>query len=419
MPDTPATGRGFAESLDRTDPLRDVRDRFVASDDIVYMDGNSLGRMPREIPELLDRVAGHEWAEGLVESWEHWIDLPQRVGALLAPILGAAPEEVTLADSTSVNLYKLASAALAARPGRPVILTDSDNFPTDRYVLEGLAAARGGDVRVLPVDPVRGVTPDGVAAAIRDDVALASFSLVSYRSSAYADAAAVTAAVQSTGAMALWDLSHAVGAVPIDLAAAGVDLAVGCTYKYLNGGPGAPAFQYVRGDLHAELEPSIRGWFGHVDQFAFDPAFRPAPGIERFLVGTPPVLSCAAALPGIAMVAEVGIEAIRAKSTAMTGYMLDLYDAVLAPLGVGLGTPRDPDRRGSHVAFEHPEGLGITRWMRAERRVVADFRAPTTIRLAAAPLYTTYLEIWDAVDALHEAVAAERWRDAGAEGVVT
>lgn len=412
-------GRRFAESLDRADPLSAYRDRFLIRGGTVYMDGNSLGRMPREVPDLLSRVASLEWGEGLVESWEQWIDLPQRIGAALAPLIGSRPGDVTLADSTSVNLFKLASAALDARPDRPVIVTDAGNFPTDRYVLEGLAATRGRAVRVVPVDPVEGVTTDGVADALGDDVALASFSLVSYRSAALADLAAVTDAVRSSGAMMLWDLSHAAGVVPIDLEGAGAELAVGCTYKYLNGGPGAPAFQYVRADLQGALQQPIRGWFGHADQFAFEPAFRPSPGIERFLVGTPPILSGAAALPGVSMAAEAGIEAIRRKSEAMTAFMIDLHDAVLAPLGVGLGTPRDPSRRGSHVAFEHPDGLGITRWMRRERRVVADFRAPATIRMAASPLSTSFAEIWDAVDALREAAAGERWREGGEGGRVT
>ena len=412
------TSRRLAEHLDRADLLADFRSRFAIDDETVYMDGNSLGRMPRAAGAMLER-ASTEWSRGLVESWEGWIDLPQQIGAALAPLVGARPDEVTLSDSTSVNLYKLAWAACEARPGRPVIVTDSDNFPTDRYVLDAVAAARGGEVRVVEVDPVQGITPEALEPALDDRVALASFSLVSYRSAAFADMAGIGRTTHASGALTLWDLSHAVGAVPIDLAGSGADLAVGCTYKYLSGGPGAPAFLYVGAGLQERLTQPIHGWFGHADQFAFDPAFRPAPGIERFLVGTPPILSAAATQPGIETVAEAGIEAIRAKSETATAFMLDLYDAVLAPLGVGLATPRDPARRGSHLAFTHPEGLGITRWMRAERRVVADFRAPSTIRMAVAPLYTTFAEVWEAVDALREAVAGRRWREAGGGGPVT
>jgi kynureninase len=411
--------RAVAEALDRSDPLAGFRDRFVVADDGTYLDGNSLGRLPLAAIDAAARVVAEEWGRGLVESWSRWIDLPQRAGACLANLIGSRPNEVTLADSTSVNLYKLAAAALDAFPNRTVIVTDSANFPTDRYVLEAVAARRGGALRVVDVDPVTGVDAEDVTAAMDADVALASFSLVSYRSGALADLATITDAVRAAGALSLWDLSHAIGAVPIDLAAAGADMAVGCTYKYLNGGPGAPAFLYVRRALQGVLQQPIHGWFGHADPFAFADEWRPAPGIERFLVGTPPILAVAAALPGIEMVAEAGIDAIRAKSVQATSLLIELYDSVLAPLGVELGTPRDPGRRGSHVALEHPEGLGITRWLRSSRNVIADFRAPSTIRFAAAALYTTYSEVWDGVDALREAIAEERWRDAGPAGVVT
>lgn len=412
------TSRAVAEGLDRSDPLAAFRRRFVVDDDSVYLDGNSLGRQPRAVQDVVAHVT-EAWGHGLVESWNDWIDLPQRLGARLSPLIGAEPADVTLSDSTTVNLYKLAAAAFDALPSRRVLVTDSDNFPTDRYVLEGLAAARGGEIRIVESGPVAGIDARTVAAALDDDVALASFSLVSFRSGAFADLAAVTDAVRSAGALTLWDLSHAVGSVPIDLSGAGVDLAVGCTYKYLNGGPGAPAFLYVRRALQGALGQPIRGWFGHAEQFAFADEWRPAPGIERFLVGTPPILSVAAAAPGIEMVAEAGMEAIRTKSVRATTFLIDLYDRFLEPLGVGLGTPRDPERRGSHVALEHPEGLGITRWLRSRRRVITDFRAPATIRLAVAPLYTTYREIWEAVDAVREAVAAQRWTDAEAQGPVT
>jgi kynureninase len=412
------TSRAAAEDLDRSDPLAAFRHRFVIDEERAYLDGNSLGRLPRAALDAVTHVT-EAWGHGLVESWSDWIDLPQRLGARLSPLIGAEPADVTLSDSTSVNLYKLAAAALDALPNRRVLVTDSDNFPTDRYVLEGLAAARGAEIRFVETDPVTGIDARAVEAAVDDDVALASFSLVSFRSGSFADLAAITDAVRSAGALTLWDLSHAVGSVPIDLSGAGVDLAVGCTYKYLNGGPGAPAFLYVRRALQRALRQPIRGWFGHAEQFAFADEWRPASGIARFLVGTPPILSVAAAAPGIEMVAEAGIEAIRTKSLRATTFLIELYDRFLEPLGVGLGTPREPERRGSHVALEHPEGLGITRWLRSQRRVITDFRAPTTIRLAISPLYTTYREIWDAVEAVREAVDAQRWNDAEAHGRVT
>jgi kynureninase len=398
--------RRDARHLDRSDPLAAYRDRFLIADPgLTYLDGNSLGRLPLAARDRVQRAVDDEWGAGLVGSWEEWIDLPQRVGELLAPLIGAAPGETTLADSTSVNLYKLAGAALAARPGRDVIVTDRGNFPTDRYVLESLAASRGAEVRYAAADPVRGPTPDTVADCLDDRVALVSLSHVSYRSGAIAPMGPITEAVHAAGALTLWDLSHAVGAVPIDLVGEGADLAVGCTYKYLNGGPGAPAFLWVRSALRDGLLPPVTGWFGHADQFAFAAEFEPAPGIERFLTGTPPILSVAAARAGIEMAVEAGIGAIRAKSLLATGMMLEMYDHHLAPLGVGLGSPRSPERRGGHLAFRHPEGLAISGWLRTERGVVADFRAPDVIRMAPAPLATSFVEAWNGVEALREAVA--------------
>lgn len=406
-----AAGRDDAAALDRSDPLARFRAAFVVADpEVIYMDGNSLGRLPRATIEELARVAEEEWGHDLVASWEHWVDLPQRVGGRLAPLVGGWPDEISLADSTSVNLYKLAGAAVAAKPDRSVIVTDSDNFPTDRYVLEGLAAGSGLELRIIDVDPVAGPTPDSVADAVDETVAVVSFSHVSYRSAAITDMAAVNRIAHDHGAYTLWDLSHAAGSVPVDLNGTGSDLAVGCTYKYLNGGPGAPAFLWVHRDLCDTLHPPIWGWFAHAEQFAFRPDFQPARGLERFLVGTPPILSVAAAGVGIELVASAGIESIRAKSLRQTELMLSLYDDWLAPLDVGLGSLRRPERRGSHLAFRHRDGLAISRWLRAERKVVADFRAPDTLRMAVAPLFTTYVETWDAMDALREAVESGAYR---------
>ncbi len=413
--------RADAESLDRADALAPFRDRFLLADQgPIYMDGNSLGRLPKETVEKLLLTLVSEWGCGLVESWERWIDLPQRVGAKLAGLIGAEPDEVTLSDSTSVNLYKLAVATLDAMPGRTAVATDAGNFPTDRYLLEGIAAARGMELRLIDSDPVAGPTASDVAAALDEEVALVSFSHVAYRSGALADMAAINQETRRVGALSLWDLSHSVGAVPIDLHSAGSDLAVGCTYKYLNAGPGAPAFLFVRRELQEMLRQPIWGWFGHGDQFAFEPEYRPAAGIERFLVGSPPILAVSAAAIGIDMTAEAGIERIRRKSLAATEMMLQLYDAWLAPLGVGLGTPREPERRGSHLSFVHPEGLSLSRWLRAEGGVVADFRPPNVIRMALAPLYTSFAEAWDALDALREALESGAHRNFGhGDGRVT
>ena len=283
------TGRADVERLDTADPLRGFRERFVfPPGGSIYMDGNSLGRLPRATVAALNRVVADDWGGRLVEAWEEWIDLPQRVGARLAPLIGAAPDEVLVADSTSANLHRLAGAVLDAFPGRRTLVTDTANFPTDRYVLAGLAHERGGELRLVQGDPVEGPGAAQVEAALDDGVALVCLSHAAYRTAALADMTAITAAAHRHGALMLWDLSHSAGVVPIDLTAAGVDLAVGCTYKYLNGGPGSPAFLFVRRDLQEALHPPLWGWFGHADQFAFEASFRPAAGITRFLVGISP-----------------------------------------------------------------------------------------------------------------------------------
>jgi len=395
--------RSTAETLDAADPLARFRSQFVVDDDgPIYLDGNSLGPLPGVVPAIVERVVRQQWGAGLVESWEHWVDLPARIGAIVAGLIGVDPAAVTISDSTSVNLYKLASAALGAHPGRTDVVMVRGEFPTDRYLMEAVAAARGGVVRTAPVGAVDPPTAGDIAPLLDERVALVSLSAVSYRSAAIADMAGITAAAHGAGAMVLWDLSHAVGSIPVDLGAIGADLAVGCTYKYLSGGPGAPAFLHVRPDLQAGLDHPIHGWFGHARQFAFEDGYEPADGIDRFVVGTPPILSLAAAEPGIALVAEAGIESIRAKSVAATTLLIDLWEHSLAPLGFGLASPRDPSRRGSHVALTHPDGLAISRALREGRRVITDFRAPDAIRLAVSPLVTRFTEVWDAVEAIRE-----------------
>jgi kynureninase len=390
--------RAQAGALDAADPLGAFRERFVLEPDggdRIYLDGNSLGRLPRETPARLASLL-EEWGDRLVGGWADWIELPVRVGDLLAEgVLGARPGEVLACDSTTVNVYKLAHAAVAARPGRRAILADPDEFPTDRYVLEGIAAARGLELRWQS-------DFDSVA----DDVALVVLSHVSYRSGALADVAAVTSVAQEAGALVLWDLSHSAGAVPVELEAWEVDLAVGCTYKYLNAGPGSPAFLYVRSALQPELRSPIQGWFGQRDQFRMGPRYEPADGIERFLAGTPPVLGLAAVEAGAALVAEAGIERLREKSVALTELVVDLHDAWLAPLGFELGTPRDPGRRGSHVSLRHPDAWRITQALIERARVVPDFRGPDSVRLGVPPLYTRFVDVWDAIDRLAGLVRA-------------
>jgi kynureninase len=415
--------RTAAEALDAADELAPFRDRFVGTGDAgpdreIYLDGNSLGRMPKETPAALARVVEQEWARGLVGSWASWIGEATRVGDFLAAgVLGARPGEVLVGDSTSVNLYKLLVAGAAARPGRDVLVSCADDFPTDRYIVAGVARDRGMTVREVPAHLDEGLDPAVLAAALDDRVAVVVLSHVAYRSGALADLPAITRLVHDAGALVLWDLSHSVGAVPAGLAAAGADLAVGCTYKYLNGGPGAPAFLYVRKDLQEELRSPIQGWFGQRDQFAMGPVYDPAPGIERFGVGTPPVLATAAVEVGARVVAEAGIERLAAKGRSMTGLLIELADAWLTPHGVRLASPRDAGRRGSHVTLAHPQAWQLTQAL-LERHVVPDFRTPDRLRLGPAPLYTRFVDVWDAMarlhavltDGAHERYSAERAR---------
>ena len=400
--------RAEAERLDREDPLAPLRDRFVIDDpQLIYLDGNSLGRLPRQSLERLRVVVEQEWGRRLIRSWnERWMDLPARVGDLIGQrLLGAAPGQVVVADSTSVNLYKLAVAALDARPGRTVIVSDRNNFPSDRYVLEGLAAARGLRLELVDFDELRGPTAAAVAPLIDERTALVSLSHVDYRSGALADMAGINALAHDAGALTLWDLCHSVGSVPVELDAGGADLAVGCTYKYLNAGPGAPALLYVRAEHVERLRQPIWGWFGQRDQFAMGQGYAPAPDISRFLVGTPQVLGVALVEEGARLLAEAGIQRLRAKGMALTGLLVALHDAWLAPLGLTLASPRDAAARGSHVAIAHPDAYRICRALVDKAGVIPDFRAPDRIRLGLAPITTRFTDVWDAMDRLRAIVA--------------
>ena len=409
--------RDAAAALDASDPLAGFRSRFTGTEDdggdgLLYLDGNSLGRLPRDTPAALSRVVEEQWGRGLIGSWASWIGEATRIGDVLADgVLGARPGEVLVGDSTSVNLYKLLLAAIGARPGRDVVVCTADDFPTDRYIVAGVAEAQGMTVRELPADIDEGLDPATVAAALDERVAVVVLSHVAYRSGAKADLAAITRQARDVGALVLWDLSHSVGSVPVELAAAGADLAVGCTYKYLNGGPGSPAFLYVRRELQDELRSPIRGWFGHRDQFAMGPAYEPAAGIERFGVGTPPVLASAAVEVGARLVAEAGIGRLAEKGSALTDLAIALGDEWLAPHGVVLASPREAARRGSHVTFSHPAAWQLTQAL-IDSGVVPDFRTPDRVRLGPAPLYTRFVDVWDGMDrfrALLEDASFERY----------
>ncbi len=399
--------RAAAEALDLADPLAGFRTRFAGADDgLIYFDGNSLGRLPLATGLRLEREVGEAWGQRLIRGWnEGWMEMPVRVGdALGAACLGAAPGQVVLGDSTTVCFYKLASAALAARPGRSQIITDLDNFPTDRYVLEGLAEAHGLELVWVRCEPDAGVTAELVAGAVGPDTALVTFSHVSYRSAFNADMAAIDRVAHDAGALTLWDLSHSVGSIPLALDADGADLAVGCTYKYLNSGPGAPAFMYARSDLQRELQQPIWGWLGRRDPFGMGPGFDPAGGVTGLLSGTPPVLGLACVEEGVRLVGEAGIDAIRRKGVELTSLAIELTDAWLSPLGVGLGSPRDPACRGAHVALTHPEAERLCAELIA-RQVIPDFRQPDVIRIGLSPLTTRYVDVWDGLAVLRRQLA--------------
>jgi kynureninase len=387
--------RGAAEALDARDPLRAFRDRFVIDPDVVYLDGNSLGCLPRATVERLERLLG-QWGELVVRGWdEGWLDLPLEVGDRLgAAVLGAAPGQTAIGDSTTVCFYKLVCAALDARPGRSEIVTDLDNFPTDRYVLEGVARARG--LRLVWLDG----DPETVTSLIGPQTALVTFSHVSYRSARIADMAAVNQIVRDAGALMLWDLSHSAGSVPLSLDGDHAELAVGCTYKYLNGGPGAPAYMYVRHGLQAELRQPIWGWLGRRDPFEMAPGYEPADGMRAFLSGTPPVLALAAVDEGVRLLAEAGIERVREKGIALTELAIGLADE----FGIRVASPRDAARRGAHVALAHPDARALCAGL-IERGVIPDFRRPDVIRFGFSPLTTRFVDVWDGVDALRGLLA--------------
>ncbi len=401
------TDRSRAEGLDAQDPLAPYRSRFAIPDDaVIYLDGNSLGRPPGATAARLESVVRHEWGDRLIRSWtEGWMDLPLEVGDRLGTaLLGARPGETVVCDSVTVNTYKALHAAMALRPGRSTVVAHRGEFPTDRYVTRSVAQARGGRVWWIgdadEVSPAP-VTADLVADGLDADVAVVLLSVVDYRSAAIADVEGITRVAHEAGALMLWDCSHAVGSVPLRLHDVDADLAVGCTYKYVNGGPGAPAFVWAHERHHDALENPVPGWMGHADPFAMGPAYAPAPGVRRFMTGTPSALALAAVDEGVALLAEAGVDAVRAKSVALTSYAVELHDAWLAPRGVELASPREAAQRGSHVTLRHPDARLLTDALTA-RGVIPDFRNPDGIRIGLAPLYTSFTDGHDGLAALRD-----------------
>ena len=402
----------YAQALDSADQLASFRDRFVRQDrDLIYLDGNSLGPLPVRTQARIAEVVDQDWGVGLVRSWEKWIRLPREAGEMIAEhLIGAASGQVLVCDSVTVNLYKLAGAALDARPGRDVIITDDDNFPTDRYVLEGIAAQRGYELRLIHTDPDDGVSERALTDALDERAALVSLSHVAYRSGALADMSTLTERVHDSGALALWDLSHSVGAVPVELDAAGADLAVGCTYKYMSAGPGAPGFVYVRESLQPQLRQPIWGWFGQREQFEMGPRYDPAPGIDAYQTGTPNIIGAVAVEEGARLLGEAGMPAIRAKSIELTTYLIALADDWLVPLGFALASPRDAARRGGHVTLRHDDAWQISQALIRDG-VVGDYRTPGRLRLGPVPIYTSFTEVWAALDRLRDIAAAKSYTD--------
>ncbi len=404
--------RSYAEAIDATDQLAPFRDRFVRHDfDLIYLNGNSLGPLPVRTQARIAEVVDQEWGVGLVRSWDKWIQLPRQAGDMLGEhVLGAGDGQVLVCDSVTVNLYKLAHAALGAQPGRDVIITDDDNFPTDRYVLEGVAAERNCELRLLHTDMDAGVDEKALLDALDERTALVSLSHVAYRSGALSDMPKLTQAAHSRGALMLWDLCHSAGSVPVELDDAGADLAIGCTYKYVCAGPGSPAFLYVRNELQHRLRQPIWGWFGQRDQFAMGPHYDPAPGLDSFMTGTPNIIGTVAVEEGARLIGEAGIEQLRAKSMALTSFLIALCNEWLAPLGFAVATPRDPARRGGHVTLRHDDAEQICAAL-TRASVIADYRAPDRIRLSPAPLTTSFTEVWEAIGQLRDITADKSYAD--------
>ncbi|WP_201931074.1 kynureninase [Nocardioides donggukensis] len=402
------TSPEHAAALDAGDALAGHRDRFVGAETpLVYFDGNSLGRPLRSTAERLGRFVTQEWGGRLIRGWdEQWMSQPFRLGdALGRTVLGAAPGQAFIGDSTTVLLYKLARAAVAARPERREVVLDRDNFPTDRFVLEGIARECDLTLRWIDVEPDAGATTEQVAAAVGPDTALVLLSHVAYRSAWIADVPAITRVAHEAGALVLWDLSHSAGSVPVRLDDWEVDLAVGCTYKYLNGGPGSPAFGYVADRHLGVLAQPVQGWMGAADVFAMGPTYEPAPDVRRFLSGTPPIVGMLAVEEMLALLEEAGMDAVRAKSVALTDYAVALADRLLAPLGVCVVSPRDSSLRGGHVTLQHPRMRQVTAelW---EADVIPDYRDPDGLRVGLSPLSTSFDEVRRGMVALRDRVAA-------------
>ena len=410
------TSRITAEALDAKDPLAKYRDEFMIVDPaLCYLDGNSLGRMPSETLKVVERYLSTEWAKNLVTGWSEWIDEAQSVGDLVGRAsLGAAAGQMLCVDTTSVNFYQLCSAAVDSRPGLRTVITDTANFPTDRYILEGICKQR--DLKLVVIDDDDGeeyISPEMLSAVLNDDVALVSLSVIQYRSGVLHDVAKLTQLARDAGALFVWDASHAVGVVPMQYDRDKVDLAVGCTYKYGNSGPGSPAWLYVSQRMQSELQVPIQGWFAQDDQFAMGQGFDRTTGMRGFQIASPSIIGMRCVTTAFEMIERAGLSAIAQKAAQGTELMLALHDAWLEPLGFSVVTPRDSKRRGGHISVRHPDAQKISEAIRIFGNVIGDFRQPDCIRLAISPLATSYVEIFDGFERIRDVVASKKYLEVG------
>ena len=412
------TDREYALELDKNDPLAHFKSQFVITDpEMCYLDGNSLGRLPKATITSINDFMNKEWGPEVVTGWSHWVDEAQPTGDLLGEAaLGAAPGQVLVCDTTSVNFYQLCLAAIHARPGRKTIITDAANFPTDRYILDGIAKQFGLKLVIIDnEDPAiaqhERVTTEVLAPYLNDDVALVTLEVIQYRSGARTDLKSITDQVRAIGGLVVWDASHAVGAIELNLDANGVDLCVGCTYKYGNSGPGSPAWLYVSKRIQKELQVPIQGWFAQDAQFEMGPVFERSQTIRGFQIASPSLMGIRCVQSAFSMIKEAGIDAIARKAAVGTQMMIELYDEWLAPLGIELNTSRDPKERGGHISLIHPDAAQICVALRTISNVIPDYRTPNSIRLAISPLPTSYVEVWDGFARMRDLVASGHYKE--------
>jgi kynureninase len=412
------TDREYALELDKSDPLAHFKSQFVVGDpQMCYLDGNSLGRLPKATITAINDFMTKEWGPEVVTGWSHWVDEAQPTGDLLGEAaLGAAAGQVLVCDTTSVNFYQLCLAAIHARPGRKTIITDAANFPTDRYILDGIAKQFGLNLVIIDnedsaIAQHERITTEVLAPYLNDDVALVTLEVIQYRSGARTDIKSITDQVRAIGGLVVWDASHAVGAIELNLDANGVDLCVGCTYKYGNSGPGAPAWLYVSKRVQSELQVPIQGWFAQDAQFEMGPVFERSQTIRGFQIASPSLMGIRCVQTAFSMIKEAGIDAIAHKAAVGTHMMIDLYDAWLAPLGIELNTSRDASERGGHISLVHPDAAQICVALRTISNVIPDFRTPNSIRLAISPLPTSYVEVWDGLARMRDLVESGRYKE--------